>query len=118
MSQQNPTIEEATKYAEHFIIYGDMTKAYFNAFPNASKKIQTAMPKASKLHKHDKIQARINELTEVSKKASEEEFGVTTTYLKKRLIDAIDAGLERKDRFTRQSNGCKCERCCLCYRRT
>lgn len=96
MSQQNPTVEEANAYAAEWIISGAMNKAFRVAFPNSMCSDESAHSKASKLHKHVKIQSSIEQLTTASRKATEKEFCVSVSTLKEMLIDAAKKGLETR----------------------
>ena len=102
MSQLKPTDVEANKYAENYVLYGDQSRAWRLTFPNAKVKPETVHYKASLFHKIEKVVKRIAELSESLKKQSEEEFNLTTSYLKKALSKVIEAGL--KDKVDAQEN--------------
>lgn len=102
MSQQNPTIKEATAYAESFILHGDMSKAFRAAFPKSTASSKSINEKASKLHKLTKIQSRIEELREITKKQSEDEFSLSVGRIKQMLALAASKGL--KDKIDAQGN--------------
>jgi hypothetical protein len=60
MSQLTPTHVEATNYAEHYILYGDQSKAFRHTFSDSQGKPETIHSSASKFH--TKVLPRIEEL--------------------------------------------------------
>lgn len=96
MSQANPTDAEATAYAENYILYGDQTRAFRAAFPDSNAKPESQHQTASKFHAISKVQSRITELHEISKKHSEKEYEITIGKIKEKLIQAAEAGLHEK----------------------
>lgn len=96
MSQQNPTLAEATKYAESYILYGDQTRAFRAAFPDTKAKPESVNQKASAFHKIVNVQSRIKELQSNLKKQTEEEFNLSVGQIKKMLTAAATKGLKNK----------------------
>ena len=96
MSQANPTLVEATKYAENYILYGDQTKAFRVAFPMSKTKPEHAHTKASLMHKTTQVQQRIKELQSGLKKQTEEEFNLSVSKIKQMLTTAAAKGLKNK----------------------
>lgn len=96
MSQKNPTTAEVNRYSESFVLYGDMTKAFWNAFPTSKCSKKVANVRGSELHQAGKIQVRIKELRKISKTNSDEEFGITVSELKKMLVVCAQKGLKNK----------------------
>lgn len=97
MSQQNPTPKEASAYAAEFIRSGVKSTAFRAAFPDSKANDKVVWEKASTLHKHAKVQERIGQLTVISKKQSEEEFGKSVYDLKEVLATVMKEGLEKKE---------------------
>jgi len=102
VSQANPTLVEATTYAENYIIYGEQTQAWRAAFPNSKAGQKAAHEKASVFHKIGKVQKRIEELRNIAKKQSEEEFSLTAGKIKQMLTTAAAKGL--RDKVDQQGN--------------
>lgn len=96
MSQTKASVKEATAYAKSWILKNDMGKAFKAAFPKSKANKASIYTKASKLHKTVEIQSRILEMQESSKKATEEEFNISTSDLKKMLKNAAIMGLKPK----------------------
>ena len=96
MSQQKPTLAEATKYAESYILYGDQTRAFRAAFPDTKAKPESVNQKASAFHKIVNVQSRINELQAGLKKQTEEEFNLSVSQIKNMLTAAATQGLKHK----------------------
>lgn len=95
MSQRNPTDIEINAYAERYILPGgNESESFRAAFPGSKASKETVNAQASKFHKLHKVCIRISELIAVSKKSSEEEFGMTVTQLKKILAKVIKTGLD------------------------
>lgn len=93
MSHSNPTDSELSLYAEHYVLHGDQTKAWRNAFPKSKAKPETQHVKASEFHSQDKVKIRIEELKAISNKQSEERFEVTVADIKKRLLKIASMGV-------------------------
>ena len=102
MSQSNPTDAQANAYAENYVLYGDQSRAWRMAFPDAKCKPETVHYKASLLNKLEKVQKRIVNLRAALNKQSEIEFNITASDLKKMLVMAAKGGL--KPRMDAQSN--------------
>lgn len=100
MSQQNPTVREATDYSKNFIKNGDKTKAFKAAFPKSKAKQKSMYEKACILHKHIKIQSRIEELNTAAKKSGDDEWCLTVTERHKLLAKTVQLSLSLKtDQF-------------------
>jgi hypothetical protein len=93
MSQENPTLGQATDYAKTFIKTGDMSKSFRAAFPESKACKEAIYVKASRLHKHDKITLRIKELTNAAKKRDEEAFHISESEIRSCLVKAMHEGL-------------------------
>ena len=96
MSQGRPTLSEATKYAESWILGGNQSKAWRHTFPKSRARQKVVHEKASGFHKCKKVQERIAQLQELLKTQSELEFGLTVRDIKERLAKAADMGLGTK----------------------
>lgn len=96
MSQSNPTVIEATKYSENYILYGDQSRAWRVAFPNSKAKPKSVNERASRLHNLDKVQSRIVDLRDIAKNNIEDEFVITVEQKKKWLRQAVESGFEKK----------------------
>jgi len=91
MSQGSPTDKEVEAYAQAFIDNGnDQVKAWRVAFPDSDANLETQYPKASRMHKMDKVQARIVQLECERAAIARERFSITTEGILKRL--AIESG--------------------------
>ena len=99
MSQSDPTIEEATAYAEAYIKKNDRTMAFKRAFPKATGSKHSINVRASKLHKNDYIQLRIDQLQAASAKQTEEEFCVSVSDIKKMLLITAKNGIKKDKGF-------------------
>lgn len=96
MSQLNPTEEQATAYASHFIKNSDKGKAFRNAFPKTKAKQSSIHENACRLHKNVKIQTRIEELQAISSRNSEKTFELSTEKIKKMLLEVAKKGIKNK----------------------
>ncbi|WP_428613354.1 terminase small subunit [Pseudoalteromonas sp.] len=92
MSQANPTQAEIDKYAGHYVLYGDQSKAFRHAFPDSKAKAETIHTKASLLHDQEKVQQRIKELSIAAAEKADKEFKLDAEYVARRLkeIDELD----------------------------
>ena len=91
MSQGNPTEKEIDDYAQAYIDNGnDQVKAWRVAFPDSESCLETQYPKASKMHKMDKVQARIVQLECERAEIARQRFSITTEGILQRL--AIESG--------------------------
>lgn len=94
MSKSRPTIREATTYASHWIIYAVKTDALLAAFPHHKVKRNGASNQASAFHKIKKVQDKIEELQELTRKNLSDELNakhdLTVSGLKNHLGDIID----------------------------
>lgn len=94
MSKSKPTISEATIYASHWIIYAVKTDALLAAFPNNKVKRNGASNQACTFHKIKKVQDKIEELQELTRKNLSDELNekhdLTVAGLKNHLGDIID----------------------------
>lgn len=97
MSQSRPTIIEATRYAENYIIYGVKTDAFLVAFPNCKARRNGVSNTASNFHKLEAVQKRIKELQAVAKRVSEEEFNLSVSDVLKLLATVTKKGLRDKN---------------------
>lgn len=95
MSQNKPTDAQIDAYAHHYVIHGNQSEAWRQAFPDNKAKPETQHEKASAFHKQDKVQARITELREIARKQSEQEFGIDARQVKQMLTIAAQSGLRR-----------------------
>ena len=102
MSQDNPTDVQADDYAQHYIMFGDQSKAWRAAFPKSTAKPKSVHEKASAFHKSIKVAARIIELKKISNESSKKKFGTTVDDIKQKLMFAIKRGLD--DKFDQQGN--------------
>jgi len=99
MSQSNPTDAEISAYAEHFVLHGDKTKAWRNAYPNSKASAESQHVNASRFHSHPKVLPRIEELRIISSKQSDELFEVTIADIKRKLLKVAEMGMaENVDR--------------------
>lgn len=99
MSQTDPTQQECNRYARAWMEKNDMTRSWRAAFPESKAKDKSANERASVFHKHIKIQSRIDQLEQASKKQSEEEFLVSVSDLKKMLVTCYKKGVtDKKDK--------------------
>lgn len=73
MSQTTPTDAEATKYAEVFILHGDKTKAFRQAFPNSKATGNGLCVTANKFHKYPKVSLRVEELQDIIQEGAKTE---------------------------------------------
>ena len=96
MSQRIPTLSEATKYAESYILYGDKTKAFHAAFPSSKANPSASNTSASRIHSLSKVRLRIEELQAGLKKQTEEDFNLSVSKIKKMLVTAAAKGLALK----------------------
>lgn len=96
MSQTKPTPKEASAYAAEFIRSGVMNNAFRAAFPNSKASSKVIDNKASLIHQTSEIQVRIEQLTAISQKQSEEEFGMSIYDLKEVLSTVMKEGVEKK----------------------
>lgn len=96
MSQANPNDFQVNAYSESYVLYGDKTKAFYAAFPDAKCKPNVANNKGSNLFKLGDIQVRIKELRTKLSKQTEEEFNITVSDLKKMLVMAAKGGLVKR----------------------
>lgn len=96
MSQSNPTDKEAALYAEHFVRYGDKTKAFRNAFPDSKAKPAHQHTKASLFHNLSKVQQRIKEQEAISRQHTNEHYALSVQDIKDKLVQVMEAGLKEK----------------------
>lgn len=92
MSQGNPTQAEIDKYAGHYVLYGDQSKAFRHTFPNSKAKAETVHKNASVFHSNPKVQVRIKELAISAAETAHNEFKLNAEYVARRLkeIDELD----------------------------
>jgi len=81
MSQANPTESEIDKYSGHFVLYGEQSNAWREAFPKSKAKGKSIHEKASRLHSLDKVQSRIKELSAKVREVAEEDFKIDATWV-------------------------------------
>lgn len=98
MSQTTPTVHELTVLASEYILHGDKTKAWRKAFPKSKATPEAQYVEACRTFKSPKLNLRIEELKEISKKNSEEEFTMTISELKKVLATVIQKGVGQEDK--------------------
>lgn len=96
MSQANPTIEEATAFAEAYIKKNCQTTAFKAAFPESKMQGNALHSRAGKVHKTSQVQARIAQLQSASAKQTEEEFCISISDKKKILAEVIKIGMNKK----------------------
>lgn len=96
MSQANPTDIQMNAYAESYVLYGDQSRAWRVAYPDSLCKQAHVHTKASLMHGMAKVQQRVKEVRSNLIKASEEEFNITVSDLKKMLVMAAQSGLKLK----------------------
>ena len=121
MSQDNPTPEEVEAYARAWTdphdskTNGSMLHSFKAAFPDSKASNATISPKATRLHRLDKIQARIKELTEIAKKESEKQFRHSVESKMKMLQDVFNEGMKPKviisDGVMYEGNACGLPSC-------
>lgn len=93
MSQANPTDAQIDAYASHYVIHGNQSEAWRQAFPDTKAGVKVHHEKASTFHKLAKVQERIAELREIARKQSQELFGIDAQELKSMLTWAARRGL-------------------------
>lgn len=93
MSQSRPTDAEATAYAENYVLYGDQSRAFRNAFPASKASAKAINEKASVFHRIKKVQQRVEELRPVIAEEAAVRFKIDAHYVMRRLteIDQMDA---------------------------
>jgi len=96
MSQRDPTIEEATRYAEAYIKKNDQTAAFKAAFPKSKMKPDAMYVEASKFHSLPKVRLRIDQLSEAAKKKSEEDHGITVSKIIENLAHVAELAVKPK----------------------
>ncbi len=87
MSQSNPTDHEATRYAESYVLYGNQSRAFRNAFPQCKAKADSVHVKASNMHRIDKVQLRIEELAAQVAQEAADRFQIDAAYVMGRIAD-------------------------------
>ena len=92
MSQGKPTDSEINLYAEHYVLYGDQTKAFRNAFPASKARAEHQHTSASLFNGLPKVQQRIEELKVIVADKAKERFDIDADWLLERLkgIDELD----------------------------
>ena len=90
MSQANPTKAETDKYAGHYVLYGDQSAAFREAFPNSKAKSEGINECASRLHSKSKVLARIDELKAQVREVAEKEFKIDAEWVLKQAVKVHD----------------------------
>lgn len=93
MSQANPTDAETDTYAREFIEHGDRSKAWRATFPNSKAKQEIVHSRASHFHKISKVQARIEELNDLTKEIAKEKFGIDAEFILNAAKDLYDKSM-------------------------
>jgi len=86
MSQQIPTDKEAEVYASHFVINGDMCAAFQVTFPDSNATIASKYTKASKLHKHIKIQSSIANARATVREVAKEKLKIDAAWVLEQAV--------------------------------
>lgn len=81
MSQTRPTKSEIDKYASHYVLHGNESNAFRNAFSNSKATKASINTKASKLHLLVKVQSRIEELELRVLSKAKEKFDIDADWL-------------------------------------
>lgn len=96
MSQISPTSTEIDAYASAYVLKDDQTAAFRKAYPSSKAVEATLWSKASIMHKKKQVQERIAQLRDTSRKAVEEEFGLSVSRITQMLASAAAQGLKLK----------------------
>ncbi len=96
MSQSTPTQHEIDVYAGEYVLNGDQSKAWRKAFPSSKCNDDSVYTKASKFHKVIEVLSRIDELRVKTAENDAEEFDITASEIKRKLIAIYDMGTEEK----------------------
>ena len=90
MSQSRPTKSEVDTYAGHYVLYGEQSNAWRNAFPKSKAKAEVVHVKASAFHSIAKIQVRIKELEVKVSSRAKERFDMDSDWLLEELRGVRD----------------------------
>jgi hypothetical protein len=83
MSQANPTKSEIDKYASHYVLHGDQSASFREAFPDSKATKESINVKACNLHSLVNVQLRIDELKVQVREIAEEEFKIDAAWVLK-----------------------------------
>jgi phage terminase small subunit len=83
MSQSRPTKAEIDKYAGHYVLHGEQSNAWREAFPKSKAKTEVIHINASKFHKLPKVQLRVKEFSQRVRAIAEDEFNIDASWVLK-----------------------------------
>ena len=83
MSQSRPTKHETDTYSGHYVLHGEQSNAFREAFPNSKAKAESTHVRASRFHSLSKVQLRISELKEQVRVLAEKEFQIDAAWVLK-----------------------------------
>ena len=90
MSQSKPTDAETDKYASHYVLHGDQSAAFREAFPDSKATKESINVKACYLHSLVNVQLRIKSLTEQVREIAQEEFKIDAAWVLRRAVKIND----------------------------
>lgn len=94
MSQSRPTKHETDVYSGHYVLHGEQSNAFREAFPNSKAKAETIHVMASKFHSIDKVRTRIEELKEQVRLIAEKDFKIDAAWVLSASVDLYNKCME------------------------
>jgi len=90
MSQSRPTKSEVDAYAGHYVLYGEQSNAFREAFPKSKSTKASTHTRASKFHSLGEVQSRIGELKEQVRLIAEKDFSIDAAWVLKSAKRVFD----------------------------
>lgn len=101
MSQSRPTKSEVDTYAGHYVLHGEQSNSFREAFPKSKSTKASTHTRASKFHSLSEVQSRIGELKEQVRELAAEDFKIDAAWVLQQAVKVHDRCMQSAKVTTR-----------------